>query len=178
MHYAPLTDAEAAPGNAPDSARADHWLRGPGRGALGAALGLDEGWTLFGLQFARRGAVPAYLAALMLGTLALSAWVLLWHGGGPWIVAVAVLTLFPASEAVLAVVNRLISESARPRRLARLALAQGIPPEHRVMVVIPAMLSGPAATARLAHRLLLHQQRHSRDLQSKYELHYYIEQLR
>ena len=39
--------------------------------------------------------------------------------------------LFPASEAVVAIVNRLISESARPVRLPRLALAGGIPPEHR-----------------------------------------------
>ena len=64
--------------------------------------------------------------------------------------------LFPASEAVVAVINRLISESARPAHLPRLALAAGIPPEHRVMVVIPAMLSDAASTQALVHRLRLH----------------------
>ncbi len=64
--------------------------------------------------------------------------------------------LFPASEAVVALINRLISESARPRHLPRLALAQGIPPEHRVMVVMPAMLTDAASVDALVHRLQLH----------------------
>ena len=64
--------------------------------------------------------------------------------------------LFPASEAVIAVINRLISESARPSRLPRLALAHGIPDEHRVMVVIPALLTSRAAADELTHRLELH----------------------
>ena len=64
--------------------------------------------------------------------------------------------LFPASEAVVAVINRLISESARPAHLPRLALANGIPAEHRVMVVMPAMLTSPASTHEMVHRLQLH----------------------
>jgi cyclic beta-1,2-glucan synthetase len=66
------------------------------------------------------------------------------------------LALFPASEAVVAVINRLISESARPYHLPRLALTQGIPPAHRVMVVIPGMLNGLDSVDELVHRLHLH----------------------
>ena len=47
------------------------------------------------------------------------------------------LMLLPASEAAVAVINRLISESARPSHLPRLAFAAGIAAEHRPMVVDP-----------------------------------------
>ena len=70
------------------------------------------------------------------------AWLLLRHHAGPagvtdpsWRLALLVLLmLFPASEAVVAVINRLISESVPPDRLPRLALAQGLwhpVPPHR-----------------------------------------------
>ncbi len=159
-------------GGAADSAQAGYWLNGAGRAELARALGLDERSLLhlglYALALARRLALPAYLGALGLGTLGGVAW-LLRHGtggahlsdtlmnlGGPGIAA-AVLMLWPASEAVVAVINRLISESAAPQHLPRLALLQGIPPAHRVMVVIPAMLTDSASTRALAHRLQLHQ---------------------
>ena len=151
---------------------AGHWLRGPGRPALVHALGLSPSPTfrsVFGAGFSwralsRRVAFPVYLAALLLGSAALVGWLLLrpqvgLAGAVPstgllWLVAV--LMVFPASETVVAVINRMISESARPRHLPRLALADGIPCEHRVLVVIPAMLTDTESTAALAHRLLLH----------------------
>lgn len=67
----------------------------------------------------------------------------------------AVLMLFPVSETVIAVVNRLISESAKPKHLARLALT-GRGSTHGVMVAVPAMLTDPASNRRLVHRLHLH----------------------
>ncbi len=143
---------------------ASHWLRGAGRPALVRALGLDErvGWDW--RPFARPLALPVYLGALLFGTVGLVAWMLVRHGAGlpgvgpaPWLTWLgAALMLWPASEALVAVINRLISESARPQPLPRLALANGIPPEHRVMVVIPALLTSPASTVALVHRLHLH----------------------
>ncbi len=127
-------------------------------GALsGAPFGSAPAWR----SAWRRAALPAYLAALLLGTVGLVAWMLVRAQAGtaapsPWFVAAALLMLFPASEAVVAVINRLISESARPLHLPRLALADGIPAEHRVLVVIPALLTDAAATAALLRRLLLH----------------------
>ena len=118
------------------------------------ALGLHERGALLWRAAARRLALPAYLGTLLAG-----------HAGAggldaaaprraaaptrwAWLARWRVLMLFPASEAVVAVINRLISESARPQHLPRLALAQGIPPEHRVMVVMPAMLTGAGVDRR------------------------------
>lgn len=74
-----------------------------------------------------------------------------------WELLAALLLLGPASEAVVALVNRLISESVPPQHLPRLALATGIPLEHRVLVVMPAFLGSAQNNAALLHRLRLHQ---------------------
>ena len=146
------------------TAVASHWLRGAGRPTLVRALGLHQRAAFPWRAVVRRVALPAYLSSLLAGSFGLVVWMLLQHGitltgtAAPlWLtLLVAAVMLFPASEAVVAVINRLISESARPKHLPRLALASGIPAEHRVMVVIPAMLSGTAATRDLVHRLHLH----------------------
>jgi len=143
---------------------AEHWLSGAGRSAFARSLGLDERGRTFWRRTRRVAALPVYLVAILATTAGLIAWMLLQHtmalsplNDDPWLAAlVALLLFFPASEAVVAVVNRMISESTPPSRLPRLALAAGIPPEHRVMVVIPAILSSPEAGERLAHQLHLH----------------------
>ncbi|OYW16801.1 MAG: hypothetical protein B7Z52_07890, partial [Burkholderiales bacterium 12-64-5] len=52
--------------------------------------------------------------------------------------------------------NRLISESIRPRRLPRLAFPAGIPAGHRVMVVMPALLTDRSGVAHLVDQLERH----------------------
>jgi len=142
---------------------AHHWLHGSGRPELIRELGLNETAVVLWRALRHRAALPLYLATLGGGTLALVAWMLMRHSAVPGAgvplglsLLAAALMLFPASEAVVAVINRLISESARPSHLPRLALVQGIPSEHRVMVVIPGMLTSPASAEELAHRLELH----------------------
>jgi cyclic beta-1,2-glucan synthetase len=76
--------------------------------------------------------------------------------GFSWLWLGGLLLLLPVSEAVLAVMNRLISEGARPQYLPRLAFEQGIPEAQRVMVVIPCMLVRVADIQVQAHRLYLH----------------------
>ncbi|MFM9917328.1 MAG: GH36-type glycosyl hydrolase domain-containing protein [Rhizobacter sp.] len=155
--------SQAGPGAVEGASVASHWLSGAGRPALMQALGLSERAAASWRAVARRLALPAYLGSLLLVTLAVVAW-LLRHGGGLADPGVSVgllwlgaaLMLFPASEAVVAVINRLISESARPAHLPRLALTAGIPVEHRVMVVIPAMMTDAASIRALVHRLQLH----------------------
>lgn len=143
---------------------AGHWLQGPGLPALLRDLGLHTPALWNRLRAGRWLRLPLYLLALLAGTAVLLAWVL---PAGPatvgqaapshgWLIVLALLAVFPASEAVVAVINRLISELVPPRHLPRLALAEGLSAEHRVMVVIPALLTGLAATTRLAHRLQLH----------------------
>ncbi len=153
---------DGADGACPGSDVADHWLHGSGRPRLVHALGLHEplggAWRL-----ARRYlALPAYLGALGVGTVSLVRWLLVHDGvaladASPWLILMGgLLMCFPASEAVVAVINRLIGESTRPRHLPRLALLGGIPAEHRVMVVIPGMLTNPESVSQLVHRLHLH----------------------
>ena len=144
--------------NAGEHGVASHWLRGPGRPALVHALGLHENpLLLLWRARKRRAALPVYLGALLFGSIGLVAWMLPHHtAAGPVLWLAAALMLFPASEAVVAVINRLISESVRPQHLPRLGLLDGIPPAHRVLVVVPAMLTDSASTQALAHRLHLH----------------------
>ncbi|MDO9285234.1 MAG: glucoamylase family protein, partial [Aquabacterium sp.] len=161
MHVDPSAqlaiDASVEP--APDRLMASYWLRGAGQAALASALGLADGVRRRLLRAVRHAALPLYLGGVVAGTLALVAG-LLQHQGVALATGLGALTallmLLPASEAVVAVIHRLISESVRPKHLPRLALAGGIPLEHRVMVVVPAMLTSAAGIARLAHRLHLH----------------------
>lgn len=145
-----------------DATTAGHWLRGSGRAALNRALGMHPDPRLAWQAALHHAALPLYLGAVVLGTLVLMAWVLphgpgAHPGHGAWVAPLlALLALVPASEAAVAVIHRLVSESARPHPLPRLALADGIPADHRVMVVIPALLTDADAIDRLVHRLVLH----------------------
>ena len=139
-----------------------HWLQGDGRGTLERALGLHRrgGRWRPALRVSR---TPVYLGALVLGSLALVAALLpdlTWATASLVALVLAALAgllmLLLASEAVVALVNRLISESVPPMHLPRLLLAGGIPPEARVMVVIPALLSHRGSIDALLQRLQLH----------------------
>ena len=147
--------AAAAPIESPS-----FWLRGPGRSVLRHAVGLGRsvlpGWA----TLRRRVALPLYLATIALGSVALTFGFVERYAmpaaSMPWLIGIALLALWPAGEALIAVVNRLISESVPPRRLPRLALADGIPPEHRVLVAVPAMLTSAAGVQSLARQLERH----------------------
>ncbi|MBC7781378.1 MAG: carbohydrate-binding protein [Proteobacteria bacterium] len=155
-------------GSVPEADRpgavASHWLHGAGRARLRRALGLRQRAPLVSGALHGRVALGIYLGSLLLVTSSLVAWILLRPSTGyvdtgasaTWLVLLALLMALPASEAVVAVINRMISESLRPRHLPRLALMNGIPAEHRVMVVIPAMLTDAASIEALVHRLELH----------------------
>ncbi|MEO8124600.1 MAG: carbohydrate-binding protein, partial [Burkholderiales bacterium] len=154
LHAAPdpLMPDAAAQGQSPS-----YWLRGAGVPALRRAVGLPQvalpGWN----RLRHRLMLPVYLASLALGSAGLTLALAL-HVATPgttmaWLVATTLLALWPASEAVVAGVNRLISEWVPPRRLPRLAFADGIPAGHRVLVVMPVMLESIAGVRRLAAQL-------------------------
>ena len=143
---------------------ASHWLRGPGRPRLLKAIGLRDAESGRSRRLLRSLFLPMHLGALALATALVAGWVMYRHGaawkpgaGLPWPMwLAALLVLLPASETAVAVINRLISESSRPSRLPRLAFSTGIAPEHRPMVVIPAVLAQPHSGVELAHQLQLH----------------------
>ena len=140
------------------SSASAHWLLGGGRPALWTTLGLPASRVANWSLWCPRLALPTYLSVLFVSVLVLL-WLVQRHStehavGLTWLVLA--LALFPASEAVIAVIHRLISESLKPRHLPRLAFADGIPPEHGVLVVIPGMLTRAASTQALVNRLELH----------------------
>ena len=150
-------------------ALACHWLQGDGRRELEQALGRQRSAADTWKTFGSLSRVPVYLLTLVLATGSLVAWLLThaaaaptgWNtDGSGWFAVLSALAVaglwLPASEAVVALVNRLISESAKPAHLPRFAFEQGIPPQERVLVVMPCMLSDPATIRELAHRLHLH----------------------
>ncbi|MBU1353875.1 MAG: carbohydrate-binding protein [Gammaproteobacteria bacterium] len=152
------------------AALAGNWLQGAGRAQLEQTLGARRHSTdavAVWRSAAALSRVPFYLGALLVGTLGLLAWLvaplwgstawqnadaLHWLGAG----VVAALLLFPLSEIVVAVVNRLIGESVKPTYMPRYLLPSGIPPSARTLVAIPAMLSSTGTVTRLVHRLHLH----------------------
>ena len=137
-----------------------HWWQGAGEATLRRELGMrPRRWRPQSAAW-RRGAAIAYLASLAVLTLGSIGWLLQHHtapdAGWPLLALTALLLLGPAGEAVVSVVNRWISESARPSRLPRLALDDGIPAEHRVLVVMPSMLTSVAGAQALSRQLLQH----------------------
>ena len=137
-----------------------HWLEGSGRSDLLDRIGLSKDPVWAWRRLIRRHTFALYVAAFV-GACALS---LSWLAqpetlGAASALARAGLILLlalPVSEAVLALMNRLVSESTRPQHLPRLALLEGIPIEHRVLVAIPCLLTDIATTQALVHRLHLH----------------------
>jgi cyclic beta-1,2-glucan synthetase len=145
------------------AALASHWLQGDGRAALEHALGIQQRAAGLWRSVRQIPRAPVYLGTMLLGSLLLVAWLLYRPGWleASWAaqlgtVLVGLLMLLPASEAVVALVNRLISESVKPSHLKRLLLADGIPLAARVMVVVPVMLSHRASIEQVVHRLQLH----------------------
>lgn len=147
--------------DSPTHAVARHWLQGGGSPALMRALGLSDLRSRMSMQIKRHLILPLYLMALLLSTLVALHWLQAhheaWSQSSLWLrLGGFLLVGIPVSEAVVAVVNRLISESLRPAHLPRLTLAQGIPSEHRALVVIPALLTSSESVQKLAHQLHLH----------------------
>ncbi|RZL65768.1 MAG: hypothetical protein EOP81_02810 [Variovorax sp.] len=154
----------ALPGSEPESTAGYH-LFGRGRPGLIAALRpagrpalpARSRWSPRGMW-----RLPVYMGAVAGATLLLLALFVhsmhraSWPDAG-WLTALALLMLlWPLSESATALLHRIVAESTRVQALPRLEFPAGIPAAHRVLVVVPAMLSSVAGNARLADRLALH----------------------
>ena len=97
----------------------------------------------------KRGDGAWYIAAVIVGTLALS--LLLGFATGS--VSGAVLLLIPVSEVVKGLLDAVLLRVTKPRFVPRLALRRGIPPEGRTLCVIAALLTCPGDAHALTARL-------------------------
>ncbi len=135
---------------------AGFYLIGPGRSRIESDLGLPARHAARRQQW-RRWRLPAYIALIVLG----AALILLLSAESAdargWQTAVALFLLaWPASEASAAFIHRLIAESLKVHALPRLDFSAGIPAEHQVLVVIPALLTSAASSRELVRQLELH----------------------
>ncbi|MDR7295511.1 cyclic beta-1,2-glucan synthetase [Pelomonas aquatica] len=137
-----------------------HWLTGRGRPQLLQELRVRELWPERATAALLRHRAFIYLSSLaVLGGAAMGLLLALGlpaDAAWPMAVAAALLALLPASEALVALANRLISECAPPLRLPRLAWPEGIPPTSRTLVIIPCMLTRPKSIATLLAQLERH----------------------
>ncbi|MDT7835072.1 GH36-type glycosyl hydrolase domain-containing protein [Aquabacterium sp. OR-4] len=140
-----------------------YWWHGPGRPELLRALGLgaapaDAAPTPPTAPMRLRTTV--YLGGMAALAALATAWLMRHQASAEaplWLLVLCTLLLLgPVGEAVVAVVNRLISESARPMRLPRLALADGLPADERVLVVMPCLLTSGHGIDGLSQQLLQH----------------------
>ncbi len=72
---------------------------------------------------------------------------------GPSPAWLTILLLIPASQAALEIVNALVSRLMKPRQLASMDFADGIPADCRTLVVVPTLLLSPANVAKLLEHL-------------------------
>ncbi|EEW26175.1 GH36-type glycosyl hydrolase domain-containing protein [Rhodobacter ferrooxidans] len=146
-----VTEAALATGN-PGKA-----LIGQQKRLLETALGFRPPWRLRLRRRVRGQGLPGYLGALGLASAAVLALALAASGAGGWsLVALALTGLAVAVEAGTALVNLAVTRSLGPRLLPGMALEHGIPPDLRVLVAVPVLLSDAADLAQQIERLEVH----------------------
>ncbi|HZN02627.1 MAG TPA: glycosyl transferase, partial [Candidatus Polarisedimenticolia bacterium] len=99
------------------------------------------------------GAIVALTALLLSGPLVLTAAA----GAAPWVlVLLGLLGLVPASDLAVSLVQRLVPLLIPPRLVPKLALAGGVPPELRTLVVVPTLLRRRTDIEEQLERLEVH----------------------
>ena len=146
-----------------DSPRADHvgfYLLDAGRTQLETRLGYypPRGTCLRRWLFGHPASV--YLSAIVLFTLAVllgAVWYALAAGGTlVQVIWAGALTLLPATAVAVNLINWMITHTVPPRVLPRMDFQEGIPPEFRTMVVIPALVAGASEVASLLQQMEIH----------------------
>jgi cyclic beta-1,2-glucan synthetase len=132
----------------------DH-LIGNGRRAFEASVAWAPNLRERIRRFAFHQATPGYLGTIALGTALLVTGAVVYAYLQGWrdalLVLVALLTVVPASEVTIQILQRIISNLIPPRRLPRLEL-EGVPASARTMVIVPTILDRAEHVAEfLAH---------------------------
>ena len=142
-------------------AHVGYWLVDEGRDELERVIGYRRRLRSAVTRFALRHPSFVYFGSLLAATTALVALVAgAAEREGPnthtplsLVVVAALVFALPASELAVTVVNAFLTPLLRPRLLAKLALSKGVPPEHRTLVVVPALLDSEAGIRELVAEL-------------------------
>jgi hypothetical protein len=106
-------------------------------------------------KWAARRVEPLYPFSIALTTIAILGVLTRMLRPEPWW-AWLMLCIVPASQAAVAIVNRIVHAWVPPRRLPRLDFSEGVPGDCRTFVVVPALLLSRASVDALVERLEIH----------------------
>jgi cellobiose phosphorylase len=145
---------------ASDGGRAAHvgyFLINRGRRSLERATRVRPTTTALVRGLFRRFPLTAYVSSIVLVTAVLATVVVWWasrHGAGTTsLLGIGLLASLCASQLAVAIVHWVVMVLVRPRVLPRMDFSNGIPPEHRTVVVVPTMLTDIAAVDELLEAL-------------------------
>src|SRR5258705_3707815 len=151
----------AAAASASDRAAHVGWhLIGPGRGDLEGDLAYRPRAAERVRRLVRSHATASYLGSIAVVTLGILAGALVYAraAGGSMVVQLVALALLaiPATDAAIALVQRIIARMIPPQRLPRLDLTEtAVPSDARTMVIVPTMLTSAAGVEALLEHLEL-----------------------
>jgi cellobiose phosphorylase len=137
-------------------AHVGYYLIGAGRQQFERRIGWRPGLAVRARRAFFQHATACYLGAIALGTSTLVALAVAHaHDYGwrwPWLLLVVLLTMVPASELTIHLLQRVIARFVKPRRLPRLDL-HDIPESARTMAIIPTILDSVARARDLAEHV-------------------------
>jgi len=131
------------------SAHVGYYLIDRGRQTLERALGYRLPWRLRIARASQRIGLLLYLGPILILTTLMTAGMLFYFSGVAlddwryWTLAIT--GLIGSSALVIPLVNLLLTLALPPSALPRLDFSQGIPDQHRTMVVVPTLLDSPQA---------------------------------
>jgi len=130
-----------------------YYLAGDGLPALRARLRMRAGVLAALRQAARRRPLLSWLGASAAFTLLFTASLLvhayLDGAGVPLLLALALLSVFGASQLAFTLIRLMTARLVRPQPLPRMDLASGIPDDARTLAVVPALLDSAENVAAL-----------------------------
>ena len=134
-------------------------LLAQGRPAFETRLGFHPGFKARLMRSSAPVRVILYATVMALLTAAILSLPLLWGGAGSgfwafWLLPL--LALIPASDAAMSLVNCGATRRLDATPLPGMALADGVPVEHRTLVVMPVLLTTVAAVVAQIERLEIH----------------------
>jgi cyclic beta-1,2-glucan synthetase len=125
-----------------------YYLIGKGRGALETRIGYAPPWSLRLDRMAMGSGILGYVGAIIAATAVLAGLVLwaLWTPGmaAGWLALFLVLALFPLTEVVTTLANRIITWKLGASVLPAIDLTRSVPEQYRTLVAVPTLLTSEA----------------------------------
>ncbi|HUF63929.1 MAG TPA: glucoamylase family protein, partial [Verrucomicrobiales bacterium] len=135
------------------AAHVGYYLIDRGRPLLERFAGMRLSPAIVFEKLRRRFPLTGYLGARGIVTLTATALFLRWahyhEAGGLALLLLALPALVCASHLAVGLANWLTTHLVSPQSLPRMDYEQGIPPEHRTLVVVPTMLASPEGVEQL-----------------------------